>query len=149
LAAGQYSIAALPPPSRAALLRNEIGPFVVSAGASYAGKNIELTAPLPPPPGTTITHRALTEAGLPIVYLAEPLHLSTNGCEGGKATYRVFDAGGTIEASALLETVAGRYEATVGPLQPAHGDARVEIAIECPVPSESETITFDIYIDPS
>jgi hypothetical protein len=107
-----------------------------------------LTGPTPPPAGTTITSRATNADGIPIVYWNEDLELVTTGCAGGAASYEVIDDGVVIRSGPMAEDPAGTYTATIPALFPNSGWAEVEITILC-ADGTTETIAFDVYIDPS
>src|SRR5262249_30257801 len=140
---------AFPPSSSSTLLPASLGPLTVAGAATYAGKDFMLMGPTPPPPGTSITEVGRTPSGLPIVYWAAPLTLTTKGCPGGSATYEVTQDGVVVRDGTLTDGGTGTYTASLDPLQPAHGDARVAISIACPDPSINTDLAFDLYIDPS
>ena len=106
-------------------------------------------APAGPPPGTTVEPRIDDNPdGVPTVYWGDPLHLSTAGCSGGTATYKVVLHGTEVRSGPMTEGPAGTYTATVAALEPDHGTGEVQIHIDCPGPTD-EDVDFGIYIDPS
>ncbi|CAG0988215.1 hypothetical protein PLCT2_02312 [Planctomycetaceae bacterium] len=148
LKAGSYLVTAFPP-ADSTLLHERIGPLELSDNESLADQDLVLMAPTPPPTGTTITSRSTTTTGLPIVYWAEPLVLTTNGCVSGTATYSILQEGVTRRSGSLTEgEPGGTYTTTIEPLTPMHGEARIVITLNCP-DSTVTTIRFDMYIDPS
>jgi hypothetical protein len=56
--------------------------------------------------------------------------------------------GNIVRSGSMTETAPGRYDATLAPLFPLHGNAQVSITINCPN-STSTVVPFDMYIDPS
>jgi hypothetical protein len=146
LAADSYSIAANAP-GTSSLGPASIGPFVLAANASLSGRNLILTGPTPPPPGTTITSRGTSPDGIPIIYWQDELTLTTTGCAGGTASYQLLIGANVVRSGAMTEGPAGTYTATVPALFPLHGYGRVVITILCG--GSPTTIAFDIYIDPS
>jgi hypothetical protein len=146
LASGEYYLTAFPPGS-SNLFQSTIGPVNLSVSENLQNQNIVLTGPVPPPAGTSITNRKLGNGGIPIVYWAEVLTLTTQGCVGGTANYEIIQNGSSIRSGTLQESSPGTYTASIQPLYPNHGNARVSITIDC---AENPTTTvFDIYIDPS
>jgi murein DD-endopeptidase MepM/ murein hydrolase activator NlpD len=143
---GEYYLTAFPPASFN-LLQSTSGPLYLSASQSITDQNIILIPPLLPPLGTSITNRGTGDAGIPIVYWAEPLTLTTQGCPGGSAAYSIIHEGTPIRSGVLTETSSGSYTATIPALYPNHGNAKVHISIDCN--GNSSDIIFDIYIDPS
>jgi hypothetical protein len=145
--AGQYTVTAFPP-AGASLFQGQVGPVTVVANASNAAPPVILRSPTPPPAGTTISSVDTTPAGIPVVFWAEPLTLTTQGCAGADASYQIFDGATIIRSGTMTESPAGTYRATIAPLQPNHGLARVRIVLDCPTGPTTATL-FDIYIDPS
>ena len=97
-----------------------------------------------------VTGIARTDDGRPIVHWAEPFTLATAGCANGTATYHLTPTDGSVWDGTLIETPAGSgvYEATIGPVQPSHGDTIIDTTIYCP---DGTTITqsVPVFIDPS
>ncbi len=147
LKAGSYLVTAFPP-AGSTLLHERIGPLELSDDESLTDQDLVLMAPATPPTGTTITSRSTTSTGLPIVYWAEPLVLSTNGCVNATATYSISLEGITRRSGSLAEGPSGTYTTTIEPLTPMHGEAHVAITLNCPN-STITTVQFDMYIDPS
>jgi Nidogen-like/Carboxypeptidase regulatory-like domain len=107
-------------------------------------------APGPPPPGTTVEPRIDDDPdGVPTAYWGDPLQISTLGCAGGDATYKVVLHGAQVRSGGMTEGPSGRYTATVAALMPDHGTGEVQIHIDCPGPTTDEDVDFGIYIDPS
>jgi hypothetical protein len=148
LLAGNYTVTAFPP-AVTNLLNDSMGPVALAAGQALDVEDLNLTGPTLLPPGTSITNRGLNNDGLPIVYWNEALTLSTQGCPGGSATYSIQVNGNVVRSGPMAEgTPLGTYQAQISPLIPLHGSARIEIKIACSGEPD-QTITFDIYIDPS
>jgi Nidogen-like/Carboxypeptidase regulatory-like domain len=124
------------------------GPVAVS-GISTFTQDIVLGDPLQPPPGgTTITSIGQTGNGFPVVYWSDTLTLSTQGCEGGSASYEVVVDGTVVSNGTMTEGPAGTYTAQIAPLQPSTGAGLIRISIDCPSTPDEE-IEFGIYINPS
>ncbi|MDM4763607.1 nidogen-like domain-containing protein [Galbitalea sp. SE-J8] len=131
---------------------------VVVAGQSTAVSAIVLDAPIPPPPGTSITGRtspgsSSSSSGIPTVNWAETLHLQTVGPAGLTATYSVTFANcPTPRTGTLAEAPAGIYSVDLAELYPCHGPATVVIVFDAAAGSNvtpPAPVIFDIYIDPS
>ena len=147
LPTGQYTLRAFPPPG-ANVLPDTIGPVDLSFEDAQTGVDIVLPGPTPPPPGTNITSHSIAEGGIPVVFWGEPLTLTTEACPGRVATYEIILSGVVIRSGGMTEGPSGTYTATIDPLHPNHGNARLVITILCP-DSSPEDDSFDIYIDPS
>ena len=147
LADGQYTVTAFPP-GGTSLFQGSIGPLTLSGAPTLSGQDIVLTGPTPPPPGTTITSIGTGTGGLPVVYWGDPLTLTTQGCAGGTASYEILQNGAVVRSGSMTEGPAGSYSAAIAPLMPVHGNAHVNMVIDCP-DNSTTTIPFDIYIDPS
>lgn len=146
LGSGAYSITAFAP-TGSNLNRETIQRTLETDTTRITNANIVLRGPEPLPNGTTITNRYVNAAGTPVLYWGDTLTLATTGCAGGAATHRVILGTADISSGGMTETPAGVYTATIAPLRPNSGLARVEITIVCGgVPT---TIGFDVYIDPS
>lgn len=146
LAAGTYDLTAF---------AGEEAPYtsgsatVTVDGSAAATQDIVLgAAPSAPPAGTTITSIDTTPQGIPVAYWEDPLTLTTQGCPGGTATYTVH-VGATVRTGAMTEGAAGAYSATLTPFYPAHGNAEVQIHIDCPGGAPDDDVDFGLYIDPS
>ena len=109
--------------------------------------------PTAPPRGSTVEPaRARAGAQGPLtVHFDDPLTLSTTGCTGGTATFKitVLEDGYIVTGSlSELPDVAGKYSLTIDALAPHHGPTKIEYTIVCPG-GGVETSAFFIYIDPS
>lgn len=144
LAAGSYEILAFPP-SSFNLSANQIGPVTIADGETLTRQDIVLTAPEPPPAGTSIDEDTLP-GEIPAVIVGEPVHLETTGCSGGTATYLVTGEYGDSTSGSMTEGPDGTYAADFS--IPFVGPAVVTITIDCPE-GDDETTEFNIYIDPS
>ncbi|HEU4410430.1 MAG TPA: nidogen-like domain-containing protein [Polyangiaceae bacterium] len=158
---GRYAATSVPPgtyvataypPAGSSLLPATSAPFDV--GASNLTVNLNLVGPAPLPPGTSIgpTHGAT--GGVPVVNWSEPLSLRTLGCQGGQAQFSVTQGTTTLASGALTEApppdfLAGTFAGTIPPFFPNHGQATVNVAIDCPDGKPDESLSFSIYIDPS
>jgi hypothetical protein len=99
-----------------------------------------------------VTGIARTDDGKPIVHWAEPFTLKTAGCAGGVATFTLTpEDGDPLVDQPMDETPAnsGVYVATVGPVQPRHGESTIEINIDCPGSTPDINQTVPVFIDPS
>lgn len=142
---GDYTVRASSP-AGSNLTPNTVGPITV-AGADVE-VDVVLSGPVAPPPGTSISP-ARPGGSVPVVFLGDPLDLSTTGCVGGDASYEVIGADGSVIASGTMtEGPDGTYSATVPPLTPNIGYATISIEINCPE-GPDEAVVFTIYIDPS
>lgn len=146
LASGNYTVTAFPS-GDLNLLQNNRPSIKLTEQQQLTGQDIVLTAPVPPPPGTTITNRKIGDGGLPVVYWGEELNLTSQGCASGTATYQILLETTTAASGSMTESSSGTYTARIAPLYPVHGNARIIITIKCP--NTINTIPFDIYIDPS
>ena len=118
-------------------------------GSGDATRDIEMGDPLDgPPPGTSITNIGTTDDGIPVAFWTDPLALSTQGCEGGTATYSIEVEGVERGSGSMTEGPAGTYTATAAALAPYHGQGAVHIHIDCPSTTDEDT-DFGLYIDPS
>jgi len=144
---GDYVVTAYAP-AGSSLARGRAGPVHVSPGSTVT-QDVVLRVPTPPPPGTTISPSSTGGGGIPTVYYGNPLTLTTTGCLGGAATFQVVYGGTTIASGPMAEGPAGTYTGAIPPLRPNTGYALVSIAIDCPGPTPDETVSFDMYIDPS
>jgi hypothetical protein len=152
---GHYSIVGLNtgatdltanPPAGSQLLPGHAGPITVTANAALT-QDFVLQGPTGPPAGTTITQRS-TSGTVPVVYWGDPLTLTTTACAGASVSYQLTVGGTVVRSGPLSETTSGHYQAVIAPLEPIHGDGQIQIVAHCPDGS-SETIEFNIYIDPS
>jgi hypothetical protein len=148
LTPGTYTVTAFPAP-------DSNDGSVTATGVTVGGPGTETTRDLTlgeplsgPPPGTQITSFDETENGVPVAYWGDPLELSTQGCPGGTATYRMILHGRQVRSGSMTEGPAGTYKATIAPLMPDSGDGEIVIQIDCPS-TPDEQVDFGIYIDPS
>ncbi len=148
LADGEYTVTAYPP-AGSDLLSSTIGPINITDAASITEQDIQLRGPQAPPPDTTLEPSTSGGGGLPVVYWGDPLELTTTGCAGGTASYRVVRGGDVVRSGAMAEGPAGTYTATIDAFYPISGSATIEMTITCPDPAQNETDSFNIYIDPS
>jgi hypothetical protein len=146
LAAGQYLLRAFPPGGNNRL-SGLLGPLTLPENSTLLDQNIILLQPTGLPAGTAITP-GTTSNGVPSVYWQNALTLTTTGCSAGAASYQVLQNGAVIRSGSMVESPAGTYTATIAPLYPLHGDARVVITLQCPG-CEPTQIPFNIWIDPS
>jgi putative cell wall-binding protein len=121
---------------------------VTMAGADVNDQNFELTGPVAPPAGTSITPTSSAPGEVPTVFWTDDLTLRTQACPGGTGSYSVTGTG-ISAAGALTEGPAGTYTATIPAFFPNHGDAHVTTTVTCPGGGGPETTAFDLYIDPS
>jgi len=143
---GDYLVTAFPP-AGSSLAQRTLGPVHLSAHESLE-VDVALGDPSPIPPGTRLLPSRVGPTGLTSVYYNDPLRLSVPGCEGGTATYQVSSRTRIIASGPMTEAPAGQYGASIAPLSPATGLARVTVSILCPDGTSKES-AFDIYIDPS
>ena len=150
LPAGSYRVTGFPGPNDdfSSTVYDNV---MVGAPGTQTLQDIELgPAPGPPPPGTTVGPRIDDDPeGVPTAYWSDPLHLSTVGCTGGNATYKLILHGAEVRSGAMTEGPSGTYTATVAALIPDHGTGEVQIHIDCPGPTTDVDVDFGIYIDPS
>jgi hypothetical protein len=133
-------------------------PFSISLGQIVPNKNLTLTVPETIPSRTTLSPSNHGGGGVPTIYWGASTTLTTDGCNGGTATYSVSYTNGTAlpgyESPIDMPQVSvvnglGHYEAIVPALRPAHGDVRVQITLVCDPDQPPESYRFDVYIDPS
>lgn len=124
--------------------------IVSDCGTPLTNQDIMLQGPHVPPPGTSINPHNTAGDGLPSVYPSQTLTLTTMGCANGTASYTITSGPSTYSSGTMTETPAGSgiYQASVLPLNPARGAATVTMTIHCP-DNTTQTISFDMYIDPS
>lgn len=151
--AGTYDVTAFPPAGLSAL---PVSTTVTVADGQQSTVDLALGTLTVPPPGTTIGPLVGSDISspLPVVNWTDRPTLSTTGCPGGSATYQLSGvASGSPGASwatgPMAEASPGQYATTVPSLSPHSGYAEVDISIQCPAGTADETVTFDIYIDPS
>lgn len=126
------------------------GSVTVVGGTSTTAAPIVLSAPQPMPSNVTLTNNGIAANGVPSVYYGDPLEFSVTGCAGVVSpTYSVTLASGEVirDQLPMVESPAGTYRATIAPLVPDTGDARIStnIAGNC----GGDLVGFNIYIDPS
>ena len=125
-------------------------PINITDYITYVAENIVLPGPpTPPPPGAIEpSHEG---GGTIVVYIGDPLTLTTHGDPGGTATFEitVYEDGYT-DNGPMAEAPAGSgtYIATIPPLSSHHGVAEIVYTITYSDGSSDET-SFFIYIDPS
>jgi hypothetical protein len=147
LAVDDYTITAYPPAGSAANVAHS-GTVHVVAGTEQA-VNLVLTLPTPPPPPNFVISPSRSSfGGLPVIYWHDPLTLTVPGCTGGTASFTFTSADGLNLSGSLTESSAGKYTATIPPVYPHHGLARLVVTILCP-DGTTETTIVDVYIDPS
>jgi nidogen-like len=148
LPAGDYVVSAYPPAGAPHLLPATAA--VTLGGANLANVDLNLVGPAAVPPGTSIGPNHGAPGGVPVINWNDALTLRTNGCEGGLATYALVLGGATIASGPMTAGLpAGSFSATIAPLFPQHGQATINIAIDCPADKPDESVSFTIYIDPS
>jgi protocatechuate 3,4-dioxygenase beta subunit len=152
LPAGDYDVRVSPPTSLA-LFEKDLGPYRLD-GTRSVHLDIALSGPHAPPPGTTITSLHTNPDGTPVLDWDARNTLTTQGCSGGSASYRITIANnqyGSPVSGSMSEapTGSGSYTASIPPLRPQYGPASVVISITCPNPAQNETIRFSVYIDPA
>ncbi len=148
LEAGDYLVTAYPPASMPDLSIATIGPLVLPANGTLIDRDLTLVGPNTPPPGTTLQPGQTGANGMPLVHWQHELTLTHQDCEGGIASFEIFQGSNFLYGGPMFETSPGIYTATIPPLHPFHGYARVRITVICPG-SPPATVEFDIYIDPS
>jgi hypothetical protein len=147
VAAGSYRVRVNPPAGSTASARVE-GPFDITAGATTV-RDVTLTLPTGPQPGTTITPSSTNGQGIPSVYWGDELDLDSEGCAGGTATWKVLQNGDVVSSGTMDEKPEGHYAGRIPALSPFSGNATVTITIDCPGETPDEVENFNIYIDPS
>ncbi|MGI8552198.1 MAG: dockerin type I domain-containing protein [Dehalococcoidia bacterium] len=151
--AQSYDVTGNPPAGSALFPDHETVPVACPVAPCDNKKNLVLTGPQPPAPGTTLTGPAVRRTnlqGLPIVYWTQAFKISTTACAGGSVTYQLFVNGEATAArsGSMTESPAGSglFSVDVQALAPLHGDAKVVFAVTgCPAPPPA----FNLYIDPS
>jgi hypothetical protein len=155
-AAGQYRVAGLQPgrylitafPPGTSMARPGMrGPITVANDTVLDHEDIVLSTRIPLPEGTTITNLRI-ENGIPHLDWRQELSLRTQACPGGSASYAIAQGDQVVRSGAMVEGPSGTYSATIAPLRPARGFARVTITVAC-AGGATEVIVFDVYIDPS
>ncbi|MCO5244670.1 MAG: hypothetical protein M9927_12740 [Anaerolineae bacterium] len=126
LDAGEYDILAFPAPNRN-VLPATLGPVTLPASTVVGDQDLILVAPAAPPAGTTITNIGIASSGLPVVYWASDLTLTTHGCTAGTASYEVDHDGGIVRSGTMAEGPDGVYTAVIPQLQPVHGYATIRV----------------------
>lgn len=150
LSDGEYDVKAFPPAGtgfQTASIHTTI------AGADLPGQDIILVGPQPLPAGTSVEPALnTTSTGEVVVYWNNDLRLSTQGCQGGTASYQITrdSDGSLIRSGSLAESLSapGSYSTIVPALYPTSGHVTVTITINCPNGS-TEQVEFSMYIDPS
>jgi hypothetical protein len=148
---GRYAATARPPASADPDLLPRTVEVAIAAGERRT-VDVALSSVRTPRPGTAISGDGARPAGvdgLPVAYWQNAFTLTTTGCTGGSATFTLTAAGATLASGSLAESAPGTYGGEVGALYPAHGYARVSIAIDCPAQTPDDATSFDVYIDPS
>lgn len=153
------------PPAGSLLLTNSRDVTFTTADQIIADADIELDFPEFVPSGTSITpSRGTSAIGVPTVYWAEPLTLTTTGCSSVLglsdpiARYMITQDGnqdpnrcltgspatdpGLVGCGPMTETPlrSGTYVATVPALAPAHGQVTVTMFLTCPDPDPNDGI---------
>jgi hypothetical protein len=120
------------------------------ATGSAVTQDLVLADPHGLPPGTTITNHGTTSAGVPILLWTDSIALTTTGCAGATANYRITQGSSTVRSGSMNESPSGSgaYRATIDPLYPTSGAAQVTVSLRCP-DGTSQAIDFTIYIDPA
>jgi hypothetical protein len=154
---GRYRVSGVPagsyvlrvnPPAGSTVSASVNGPFDITAGATTV-RDVALTGPTAPEPGTTIVPSNTNGQGIPSVYWGDELDVDTEACAGGTATWKVTQNGSTIASGSMDEAPEGHYSGRIPALSPVSGNATVSIAVDCPGDVPDETEDFNIYIDPS
>jgi hypothetical protein len=145
--AGSYQLR-VNPPAGSTLSAKTDGPFDVTAGATTV-RNVVLTGPTGPAPGTTISPSNTNGQGIPSVYWGDDLDLDTEGCVGGTATYKITQGATAVASGPMTEKPDGHFTAHIPALRPVSGMVTVTIAIDCPGDTPDQTQDFNLYIDPS
>jgi hypothetical protein len=163
-AAGYYSIAGLAdsfyavtasPPAGSSLQPQEKS--VLPDFAATTTLNFALTGPPPPPPGVTVDGVSVNPDGTPVIYWQDPTPIFySGGCSHGTATWSLTaentmtNKQQTVQGT-MVESPAGSgdYAGSIPPVYPMHGQGTLSIGITCPNPSNDETLSLTIYIDPS
>lgn len=166
---GKYSVLGVPsgnyvatvsPPAGSADDGTTSGQFTVTAPNATV-ENFTLSGPTPPPNGTEVKGRGSTDVGgseVPVIYWQEQTPITTRACTGGEVTATI-TAENTSNGKAetlgpvrLTEspTGSGTFTGELPAVYPLHGEGTVAIHVTgCPNPSQNETVTFNVYIDPS
>jgi hypothetical protein len=103
LADGDYVVRAFPPPG-SSLIPAEIA-VTVTDQMPVTRADIELGGPVPPPPGTGISPSHPGGGGVPVLYWHDVTTLTTTGCPGGTASYRI------VQDAAVLSPRSSRIPA--------------------------------------
>ncbi|MBV8787216.1 MAG: carboxypeptidase regulatory-like domain-containing protein, partial [Mycobacterium sp.] len=149
---GGYSVTVSPPPG--STLEPVTQPVLLDIGTNTL--DFTLPGPNPPPSGVTVNGVG-TENGIPVINWGASASITyTGGCLFGTGTWTVnaenthTGAEQTVNGP-LTETPygSGDYSGTIPPLYPMHGQGTLTMSISCPVPSQDQTLSFTIYIDPS
>jgi nidogen-like/carboxypeptidase family protein/HYR domain-containing protein len=145
--AGSYDVTAYPPSGLRAKPVSVKGTTVADQEKVTVDLDLDQIDGLPN--GTTLSP-VIGSGDEPMVYWQDSLHLHTQGCPGGSATYSITGPGGEVFADGSMDADGqGGYDATIPPLYPHHGEAHVHIDIFCLAGVPNQSVDFDIYVDPS
>jgi hypothetical protein len=147
LPAGDYEIRIFPPEG-SVLLPRTIGPVSLAAKGTLEVDDVTLREPTGLPPVVSLTPSRLVAGGVASVSHRDELKLEVPARAGGTASYEVTQELAVCASGNMTEDPSGRYKAIIPPLAPTRGPARITVTIHF-LDSENETISFDIYIDPS
>lgn len=111
-------------------------------------QHIILSKPIAIPSGTTIGPTVNIDDGVPSIFWKSPIVLTHNGCPNGIASYQLLVDGTVARSGNMTEISSGKYQATLEPLYPLHGNVQITIDITCPN-NPSPSVVFNIWIDPS
>jgi Nidogen-like/Carboxypeptidase regulatory-like domain len=151
--AGTY-VATVSPPTGSPDNQASSPPFEVT-GTAASTENFTLAGPTPPPNGTVVSGVGNTTIGgvqVPVIYWTAQSPISTHACKGGTVTATITAEEQTTAPVTLTENPAGSgtFTGALPAVYPLHGNGVVSIKVTgCPAPSEDETVSFTIYIDPS
>jgi hypothetical protein len=151
--AGTY-VASVSPPTGSPDNTASSPSFTVTA-TEAATENFTLSGPTPPPNGTVVSGVGNTTIGgvqVPVIYWTATSPITTHACKGGTVKATITAEEQSTSPVTLTENPSGSgiFTGTLPAVYPLHGDGVVSIEVTgCPSPSQDETVSFTIYIDPS
>jgi hypothetical protein len=159
---GTYAVSGLQPDSYAITVNPPSGSSLTPGyGAATIGAGDDATVDVflgnlqTLPPHVLLTYHRLNADGTPILEWGNAETLGYYGCVSGQVSATIALNDGSVSKTFDMPEITplgvhtGQYSANIPNFFPASGPATVTVTATCPDPTENETVSFTVYIDPS
>jgi Nidogen-like/Bacterial Ig-like domain (group 3)/Carboxypeptidase regulatory-like domain len=149
LVPGNYVITVNPPSGSSLFAGTALATLAANGNQQ---QDIDLVNASATPGSVSLGSSSVNAFGVPVLAWGTGTTIGFSGCPNGQATATVSASDGSVTRTVPLTIDRfglGEYSGTIPDLQPAHGPATVTVTNTCPDSSMNQTVTFDVYVDPS